>query len=182
MLIDLLKRASSRLFEINFKYPSLNQGGCAIYAHALGVKLREQGFDVKVVSVGSSHYKGRFFNDIQKLREEYSGVLTPEILASNEIECAHMYCQVELFDKTYYIDSKGIQEASDDDMLQYMDWNLSIDGILSLEDCDEVAKCEGWNYRFDRTLIPEIYEYVKDAFNELTSAPEMNQEVLTYSI
>lgn len=147
---ELTKFAKS----VKRKYPDINRGGCGVFA-ALIAKRLQQFYPVQIVVFGEEGD-----SSIDVIRSKVSTNL-PKVWQSAGINFNHLVIEFidDNGDKWHY-DATGIH-APDGSIWE----DRQIPGYVTVDEVIELASVqEGWNYTFNRKMIPELDNIVQDFF------------------
>ena len=144
------------LADLNKEHPSINWGGCCVFAGIIGRHLKKLG-DVKVRVVQMPFRAGRNSN-IDEVREKLSSNSDIMDWYAAGVEFFHVLIEFSHRKKIYYIDSEGIRTSIQATLLE---------GALTIAEARFLgAKKRGWNPTFKRTEIPIIRKKVNEYFKE----------------
>ncbi len=141
--------------EVNTRYPTINAGGCCVYAALIVAALHKQGIIAHGI-VAAWNNTGETNIDLvrKKIRSNTVGEWE-----SKGVHFNHVGVEFSVDGKTKWkhYDSNGVYRKSS----SLMDWPV-YEGRLTLKELKDLAKCaSGWNTRFDRNSIPALRKLVK---------------------
>lgn len=151
--LNLLGQAAER------QIPSLNYGGCCVFAAEVGKVLKAKGIPVRGVARGWMEAT----EPLHKIKEAINNLENADEWNDQGVNFSHVGLQVKLGRKWYVFDSNGC----DPDATRLNGRHL-YPGHLSVEDIDKLASNpENWNKAFRRkTGIPAIKRLVREYLEE----------------
>ncbi len=156
-LIWMLNQIGSTVYE---KYPTVNSGGCCVYAAAIAVHLQRLGCPVRIL-VGDDSDEVC----IDEIRPSV-GCNTVEEWNNNGLYFGHVIVEFEYEGITYHYDCAGV--TSPDSVTVTYGYAI-VDGYLTVDEAVDLAACnDGWNSRFDRAFIPDIHKMINKSLSSFT--------------
>lgn len=152
----------------NKKFPSLNWGGCCVYAGLVATALEEKGYPAQGRVAGWAAGKPNAAS-ITEARKRVQ-VNTPAEWNANGINFGHVGIEFYDGENAYLYDSNGC--TSPEDLLDGMH---SFEGRLTPLELTELWQNNGplngyqvsWNTSFDRNNIPDLEKLVKESFERV---------------
>ena len=142
---------------VNEKYPTINYGGCCVYAAIVAEALLLR--NIKVRGIVSS-YDAEDFNDHNTI-DNIRPYIKHHVLwrwQDNGISFSHVGLEFEINGKLRHYDSKGVKMASD-----FFDYMPIYKGRLQAYELVKLAsRAQGWNSSFNRRHIPKIRKMVQE--------------------
>lgn len=140
--------------EVYREFPSINSGGCCVFAAAVANELKHHGIPVSgIVSAWDADEGSHNINDVRKK------IPTNTVRHWNArgIQFYHVGIEFTIGKIKYHYDTTGVKKASNtlDDMPIY-------NGRLELYELRALAgKKKGWNSNFNRRCIPQLRALIK---------------------
>ena len=158
--MELFERINKACAAAN-TIPHINEGGCCVFAHALGAQLAKEGQDVAWVALRHSPREPSVL-DVARLIHNRNDVWE---WFTNGISFFHVALQLQVGEDFYIIDSRGIKNVP-----QYTAaYGLVVSpGTFSIAQLRAFSAPNGgmWNSAFNRKLgVPRIKAAVKTAFS-----------------
>lgn len=155
-LIPTLRRMGR---AANRKFPSLNHGGCCVYASEVGRRLEDAGLTVRVVS-GRPWAWEADQSPTDKVREvllkNNRNVNSKHNWSSNGIDFWHVAVQFMHDGKWYSCDSDSVHRGIDRFGKRRLMHKAPGSGFTVNEAIGFAEEVEGWNSCFNRTDIPAV--------------------------
>lgn len=150
--------------KILAQYPTMDCGGCGVYAAALGEQLQLAG--AQDVSVWAAALDGYLDVDIGEARRRIKNHASVRAWARQGVQFVHLGVEYTWDSQTWHVDSIRMEQIYPDQDL----FGLVYAGRLTLDETRAlVAQPKGWNCQFDRSLIPAIQRSVQHAFEQFGS-------------
>lgn len=160
MLVDFLDRLAEKLDS----YPSLNSGGCGVFAYHVGRQLEKMGVDVTVRFLTDHEIAHSFKMDVVCQARPYT--MDDWNWESGDCINGHVILEIKIDGNTYYYDSGGVTD-------QYVcewEWMDMIPEAFSLEHLEGmISDQEGWNEMFEVTGPDawEVRQRIEKEFDKL---------------
>lgn len=157
---SFLEKLHKFALQINFDFYNVSYGGCACVAVAFAKQLKKH-FPVKIL-IANYDWLTKKNQDISKIRKKLN-TNTHSEWNDNGVAFAHVLVEFEYEGKLYQLDTdEGVIPRT----THTLDGQYPIlKGHMSLEDAEELAtNVDGWNYKFDRSQLPDIYKAIDQFF------------------
>lgn len=169
MMVKLrkLKQLVQNYNVINDVIPTLNIGGCGVFALTLADALKRKGIETEAIIIGYNGIKdiNKARGIIDQIANKYKKIYLPfnlHSLADNGFTIHHIMLKIETDHGTVYIDSEGIYDHPGNSR-----WKLLIEGTGSIESLRELVECkEGWTSIYNRCHNPKVHKIVNNAVNQ----------------
>ena len=151
----LFKRLNALGNYIYTLYPSINYGGCGIYAVAIAKELIKLHIKPKILVVSQETYTDMNVRDVAKTIEH-----TDDVHEWNDkgIIFRHVIISFTFEGQEYHYDTGGVVEADE----KYEGYHI-YKGHLQLHEAKAIIKHQaGWNTTFDRNKIPFITQHIEN--------------------
>ena len=145
-----IKRITYLLSKQKF-FPTINAGGCGLYAALLAKELENIGENFFVVYIDSSNNAFKNSMEIESNVNNLRG----------KVSCNH----IMIYWNKNYIDAERYSRKLPQKYINRTIWfvELSSDSMLNA-----YRKSDAWNPTFKRTNLPKISKIIKSEFNKLT--------------
>lgn len=151
-----LKKLGQR---VNRHYPTVNSGGCGVYASLVSQQLRQLGLRPRVLVAGYEEIW--FLNDIRTVMKDQKNP-TLDALNNRGIYVGHLFIQFNWQGKTWIHDTDHtIDNFKGPRLKQWVFYkgHLTVGEVTSM-----AASTTGWNESFDRDQIPFLESRVDRFF------------------
>ena len=155
-------------------YPNLNRGGCGVVAAHIAKRLQHI-FPTRVVV-----YNENPDIKVDNIRNKIKNTNSPTQWEKKGFRWDHVYVEFDFENKTYLMDSDGIQVAKDtiDLTTRNYEFILHKSGYLTIDEiCAHAAVSTNWNWAFDRWRIPAIKKRIHRFFIHYTQLIQNEIEV-----
>jgi hypothetical protein len=143
--------------QVKKKFPSINRGGCGVFANLLANELDKLGIKYKIIWIGRDSKDKRRINKIFK---HYGGQVNLMDFNNSDIYLAHVMIKVG----RKFIDASGVYKSIDDTQ---WDW-YGLRCEITKEQLELISlSSEGWNISFNRNQIPRVGKEVKKIFEKV---------------
>lgn len=137
------------LTKFEKKYPTINAGGCAVFASALGGVLGAW-FPVRVRVLEYYSEEGNSLDEARKTLPAN----TVRAWNARGIDFNHLVLEVDFTDGRYLAEVAQLKPVSD---FYFHHESCLLEGSLTVEEARQLgARKHGWNEKFDRKSIPNI--------------------------
>lgn len=151
-----LRKAGARANEIS--EDTLNYGGCCVYAALVGEHLQKLGITVGAMVRGRNPHL-----NLADVRQNVRDVGDTSEWNNNGVYFRHVGLEYVISGRAYHCDSDYVTSADSHPSL--CDVHA---GRLTVDEAKKLASTEnGWNWMFDRELIPAITAAVAEVFAPL---------------
>lgn len=143
--------------SIHEKFPSINWGGCGVFANLLTTELDKLGVKYKIIWIGNNP------NDKKQIKKIFKEKGDKVILWDfNEIGIGVAHFMVKIGRK--FVDASGVYKSLNDTEW----WNYRLRCEVTKENLNSVSVSHlGWNNMFDRKQIPRVEREVKSLFKKI---------------
>jgi hypothetical protein len=143
--------------QVKKKFPSINFGGCGVFANLLANELDKLGVKYKIVWIGSHR---RHKKIIKQTFNHYGGLVTLNEFNEQEVFLAHVMIKIG---KTY-IDASGVYNSFKETQWSYR----CVICDITKEQLEFITLTSiGWNTSFNRNQIPRVEKEVKKIFEKI---------------
>jgi len=140
--------------QVQNKFPSINWGGCGVFANLLANELDKLGVKYKIIWIG---HEARHKKDIKDIFKHYGGQVSLIDFNNRDIYLAHVMIKVG----RKFIDASGVHKNLND--TQWGWYRLRHE--ITKEQLEFISlTSEGWNTSFNRNQIPRVEKEVKKIF------------------
>ena len=140
--------------RINKSYPNINNGGCCVYAAAVGEELLKRGVNVRTVVANS--YDASL--NINKARKGVNNTNQKDEWNQAGVYFNHVGVEFKLGGKWFLYDSDGVNPRG-----KKLGSYKVHPGFLSVEEAKALAaEAKGWNDSFNRRSIPALKKHIKN--------------------
>lgn len=160
---ELKKRLKALGSEANEMYPSLNYGGCCVFAAAVAKELRDKGIVVEVITTGY----GDSLEPLDKIRETLMNnrmsIKSIDNWQRHGVSFGHVAVRFRIGKRWYTYDSDIMRRGKTHFGLPYY---KAHPGSYTVEEAIAFAsKEDGWNPSFSRHDVPGVRKLVKKHLN-----------------
>ena len=156
--------------RINRFYPTINNGGCCIYAATVGEELLKRGLKVRAVVANCSGASALTL-DLNKVRRYVDNTGQKNAWNSAGIYFNHVGVEFELGGKWFIYDSDGVNPRG-----PRLGSYFVHPGFISVADAKALAdESEGWNIDFNRRSIPYLKKHIKNFLNSVLPEKVVDQ-------
>lgn len=164
--MNLIARLNTLGKNVMDKHPTINWGGCCVFASRVAKRL-EGVVERVAVRVGNDYgeyYDGQHLDHVRNNIQKN----TPRQWNRHGIYFAHVIVEFDYRGRTYHYDALGAKKARNS---TNMHGYPIIDGELTVQEATELANVKaGWNPSFDRAEIPYVEKLINDAFDAIEKA------------
>ena len=141
--------------EVIKRYPSINYGGCCVYAAIVATELKK--YKIDACGIVASRSAGETDYSIDQARNNINKN-TVQSWENNGIVLSHIGLEFEVGGKKKHYDTKGVRPAS-----RYSGDLTIYKGRFQHAELKQLAaKKSGWNNHFNRRDIPAIRKLVQN--------------------
>jgi hypothetical protein len=143
--------------QVKKMFPTINWGGCGVFANLLATELDKLGVKYKIIWIG---HEARHKKDIKKIFKHYGGQVTLGAFNDSDIYVAHIMIKVG----RKFIDASGVHKN-----LNNTQWGwYGLRHEITKEQLELISlSSEGWNSDFNRNQIPRVKKEVKKIFEKV---------------
>lgn len=151
--------------HVSDKFPTINWGGCGVFAAALGKRLEQRG--VKCSVVVYSHGPA----DIDYTRSNYvRDVGNADEWNIGDLELSHVMLCVQVKRRKYYVDGTTVSEPRTT-WLHYK----RAKGRMTVDEIEQLARrADNWNSSFPRWMIEELENTIDEYVPALSSIKSLS--------
>lgn len=142
--------------KINKNFPTINYGGCCVYAAYLGKLLEKKGW--KVTGKVSAPFYASAGVDLRSVASNIKNHVDHSEWADNSVYFYHVFLSIETDTGVLFHDTD--RTVSKSKQFNGLD---CYDGFLTVEEMTDLANnSDGWNNTFERYQIPAIRKMLVD--------------------
>ncbi len=145
--------------------PTINYGGCCVWAAAMGRALKRQGVEARVI-VRDWRAEGHAGIDavrglVRRALRQSNNRNPATAWNRNGVEFNHVGLEVELAGRTWHVDAEGVYPAGEHPLFNH---ERLYPGHLTVAEAGLLARdVRAWNRVFDRRLIPSVIGHITTA-------------------
>lgn len=148
--------------EVDDQFPTLNRGGCCVFAGMVGMRLqRHLPVEVAVFGYLVGRDKEKDHN-LYLVKSNVSDISNVREWNDNGIHFCHVVVEFTDENQQFHFDSYGVTSDRTRGGVFLYPGRLTVEDAISLGN-----KASGWNSCFDRTQIPELQQKVSNFFDML---------------
>lgn len=156
--MDLIMQLNELGKRVDRCFPTINNGGCCVYAVMIAKELRKRKLRPKIVVANRDDYK---LPNLVEVRKRIKRVANHEEWHANGIYFYHVGVEFTYKRKRYFYDTEGVVPAG-----AILNGCPIYPGRLRLDWAEKIAAHQGtWNKDFDRTQIPRLQKKVTAFFD-----------------
>lgn len=156
--LDHLARMTKR------KFPTINHGGCAVYAHLVGRQLGKLGIPYcGIVGDWCQHDLDNARNNIRNPRHKYEW-------NSAGVDFGHVGIEFFYNEKPYWYESDYGVKTPDQG---FCGLDVANGRLMPMELRGIALEAKGWNWSFDRRQIPRVRSLIRKHFQKLAPRVEL---------
>ena len=150
--MDLIAQLNTLGRRVNRCYPTINNGGCCVYAVLVCKELKKLKVRTSIIVAG---YNGEL--NVQQARKNIKNIADHREWWDNGVYFNHVGIEFTYKGKKYHYDSNGVKLAGDN----LMNFPL-YKGKMRLKWAETLANQAGsWNHMFNRDKIPTLTKKVE---------------------
>lgn len=140
--------------RINQWYPTINYGGCCVYAAILGAELEKRNIPVRVIVAAFAASDG---TNIARIANNIANRGEKQAWNENGVYFNHVGLEIKIGKKWHHCDTDGCEKPA-----RAFRRLPVYRGYLSVDDAKKLASDgDGWNCDFNRSKIPSVKRHVK---------------------
>ncbi len=162
-----LKETLDNLIIAMQEYPTLNYGGCCMFASEVAHLLYEKGYVVfiRVYDDVSNENLNEVRKNNNTLKIKYKKLMS--CMHKNNVYFGHVMLELDINSERILFDSDGYYKFDEVSELIYNDGSKILKGRLTLEEARKLSVSSRWNRRFNRELIPIIKTKIELVLKDL---------------
>lgn len=155
--MDIIEKLNNLGQEAMERFPSLNSGGCAVFASLVADELAKQGIEAEgVVAMDFWDYTP----NIDKARKHVNNVDDGDEWEANGVRLSHVGLKLNLNGKEMLYDSEGLRPVNRT-RNSLMGYDV-IQGTFTREELRALAdNAWNWNSMFNRQNIPKLKKLIE---------------------
>lgn len=139
------------------RYPTVNSGGCCVFASVVGRELLNRGIDVKII-VGSKTP----VSNLEVIRNTMKDSHDIEEWNMNGVVFNHIAIELPLDGKMFFFDADGLSRAD----RSFHGWGIH-PGRLTVAEAESMAmRDDAWNDMFDRKHVSKMARRIRSFLND----------------
>jgi hypothetical protein len=167
----LLKALRTLAEATNQRFPTVNLGGCCVFAAAVAEELERKGISTEIVTTGSFSSMFGFTFEPARARPHLNNAKDAAEWSANGCEFSHLGVRFTLNGKPFVYDTTALNtnphylgDPAKFDGLQF----LVGDSGFTLEEAKAFADdAKEWNNKFDRSQIPALKNLIHETLENV---------------